>query len=284
MAGRRRPRRCTATPWRCRMRQGPSRHCGQSKPRPGGGARSTGRSGRGEGDAERGNLQAGAECVGPHDRSALGVLRRQVGAVFHPGRGLRRRTGGTLPPLRRASACGRGKPPGAAWSWPRGLAQRGRLGAQLRQEQDLRRAITGLAGALDRPGSPGAALRGPDTGAPRAAEREALSEAEERYAALIEEVREREPGYANTIRPQGASWRRVAARLPTDAALLEYLVADSAVLLFVVTPHEVRTLDLGVDRRTPAALVTLSVARWRKPRHAAHRTPVWLRSNGCTVC
>lgn len=127
--------------------------------------------------------------------------------------------------------------------------------ALIRREQDLRRAITGLAGALDVPGSPGGVLRGPDAGASRAAEREALSEAEERYAALIEEVREREPGYAGTIRPQYVSWRRVAARLPADAALLEYLVADSAVLLFVVTPDEVRTLDLGVDRRTLAALV-----------------------------
>ena len=126
----------------------------------------------------------------------------------------------------------------------------------IRQEQDLRRRITQLAGALSGPASMNGQLRGPDARVPsRAAEREALAEAEERYAALLEQLRDREPAYARTIRPRNLSWRVVASHLPADAALLDFLVTDSTTLLFVVTPSSIRTIDLGVDRRTLASLV-----------------------------
>lgn len=123
------------------------------------------------------------------------------------------------------------------------------------EEQELRRAITTLAGSAELSLRPAPALRGPLPVASPAAQREALAAAEARYAGVLEQVREREPGWAATVRAPEASWRSVAARLPQGAALLEYLVSDSASLLFVVTRERLRVVDLGIDRRTLASLV-----------------------------
>jgi len=126
----------------------------------------------------------------------------------------------------------------------------------VRREQDLRRSITELAGRLDSSASGTVRVRGPDprAQAPSVA-REALARAEAQYGELLVLLRQRQPVYARAVSARTTSWREVATRLPAHAALLEYLVSDSATMLFVVTAGGVRAIDLDVDRRTLASLV-----------------------------
>lgn len=128
--------------------------------------------------------------------------------------------------------------------------------ALIRREQDLRRAITELAGRLDSTTLVATRVRGPDPGAnaPPVA-REALARAEREYAELLILLRQRQPAYARAVSARTTSWREVATRLPARAALLEYLVSDSSAILFVVTAEGVRAMDLDVDRRTLASLI-----------------------------
>lgn len=127
--------------------------------------------------------------------------------------------------------------------------------ALVAEEQELRRTITALAGTTDGTTWLGPAVRGARAAAAPAAQREALAEAEARYATVLERVRDREPAWARTVRQPAVSWRDVASRLPAGTAFLEYLVSDSASLLFVIAAGQLRVFDLGVDQRTLASLV-----------------------------
>jgi hypothetical protein len=126
----------------------------------------------------------------------------------------------------------------------------------VRREQDLRRSITELAGRLDSSASGTVRVRGPD---PRA---QAPSVAREHWPGPKPSTVSSWSCCASDsrcmrarCRPARPSWREVATRLPAHAALLEYLVSDSATMLFVVTAGGVRAIDLDVDRRTLASLV-----------------------------
>lgn len=153
------------------------------------------------------------------------------------------------------------------------------------EEQDLRSRIADLTTRLESGGQGGGesggsiGLRGPDfEGMGSAATQQALARAEQRYTALLLDLRERQPEYASLVSGEVASWREVASRLRPDEALLEYLIGDSTSIVFVVTPDSVAALDLNVSRQVLAKLVDfvrgavsaapgVAVARnpWRAP-------------------
>ncbi len=136
----------------------------------------------------------------------------------------------------------------------------------IRREQDLRRAITELTGQLDDAPAAAALVRGPDpVAAAPSVKREALARTEAEYAELLTLLRQRQPAYAKVVAARTASWREVAARLPNNAALLEYLITDSTSILFVVRPAGVRAIDLDVDRRTLASLVDFARGTLTRP-------------------
>ena len=143
------------------------------------------------------------------------------------------------------------------------LLARGRLAAGANnageslaaREQDLRRSIGELMVTLGevegRPELRGAA--GP--GERSASLLEELNAAQQAYADILLRVREERPEYAALVTGQLASASEVAAQLPADAALLEYLISDSTALLFVVTSEGIRAFDLNVSRRTLASQI-----------------------------
>lgn len=123
------------------------------------------------------------------------------------------------------------------------------------QEQDLRRRIAELTRALEsvEGGEPG--LRGAVGGAEVGATREALARAQEAYGELMIAMREGSPAYAALLRGEVAPVREVMRALAPDDALLEYLVADSTTIAFVITADTVAALDLNVSGRAIAELV-----------------------------
>lgn len=122
------------------------------------------------------------------------------------------------------------------------------------REQDLRRRIGELTHDLEAPLGGGGGTRGPEAGRPDAGG-ETLARAQETYAELLLDMRERAPRHAALVAVEIAAWRDVARRLAPDQAFLEYLVSDSGSLAFVVTRDTLAILDLGVGRREVARLV-----------------------------
>ncbi|MBP2648235.1 MAG: tetratricopeptide repeat domain protein, partial [Gemmatimonadetes bacterium] len=151
--------------------------------------------------------------------------------------------------------------------------------ALVRQEQELRHAITQLAAEVDGSPATNGMLRGPSAAVstPGAA-LEALAQAESRYAELLTALRDRQPAYARLVTGPSAGWREVAGALSADAALLEYLVSDSAAMLFVVTRGGVRSIDLATDRAALAPLIDFArgaIAATRNPGAAPdYRAPL----------
>ncbi len=122
------------------------------------------------------------------------------------------------------------------------------------REQDLRRRIAELTSALE--GSTGMeSLRGPDVSLAGGVTREALLRAQESYADLLLEMRERAPRHAALVSTVTATWRAVGRRLALDQAFVEYLVGDSSSLAFVATRDTLTVVDLGVGRHALARLV-----------------------------
>ncbi|MGD8727017.1 MAG: CHAT domain-containing protein, partial [Gemmatimonadales bacterium] len=144
------------------------------------------------------------------------------------------------------------------------LLGRGRIGVPAEpaaelvdREQDLRRRIAELSDELESPTGAGA-LRGPTLIADRGVVREALLRAQEAYAQLLLEIRERAPRHAALISRETAGWSDVARRLGSDEALVEYLVSDSRSVAFVVTRDSLAIVDLGIGRRELARLATFA--------------------------
>jgi CHAT domain-containing protein len=121
------------------------------------------------------------------------------------------------------------------------------------REQDLRRRIAELMQEAEGAGS--GELRGPDLTLPAGATRAALLRAQEFYAELLLELRERAPRHAALLSRDVAEWRDVAQRLAPDEAFVEYLLTDSASLAFVVVRDSLSVVDLGVGRREVARQV-----------------------------
>jgi len=143
------------------------------------------------------------------------------------------------------------------------------------REQDLRRRITELTRILAPVDLGRGALRGAAlTAAGSEQVRQDLAEAQRSYTELLQEVRERNPGYARLVAPEAAPWPAVAARLQPDQALLEYLVTDSTTLVFVVTRDSLALLDLGVGRNTLASLVDFTRSALTRPPSQRGASPI----------
>ena len=137
------------------------------------------------------------------------------------------------------------------------------------REQDLRRHIDALTRALESQGTAIAGLRGPlPTDSGSGAVREALAQAQDGYAALLLQIREARPEYATLVTGAIAPVRAVMAKLAPDEALLEYLVGDSASVVFVVTSDTVAAIELGVARHELATLVDFSRSVLTQPGRA----------------
>ena len=121
-------------------------------------------------------------------------------------------------------------------------------------EQDLRRHIAGLTSQLEGAGAGTQPLRGPDL-APGAVTREALLRAQESYAELLLEIRERAPRHAALLSRETATSRDVARRLQADEAFIEYLVSDANSLAFIVTRDTTVAVPLPVGRHDLARLI-----------------------------
>jgi CHAT domain-containing protein len=137
------------------------------------------------------------------------------------------------------------------------------------QEQDLRRRIGELTRALGEPSAAREVLRGPDVSMSGGVARGALLQAQEAYAELLLEMRERAPRHATLVSRDPATWREVARRLAPDQAFIEYLVSDSASLAFLVTRDTVVVEDLGLGRHDLARLVEFvrgTLEQQRSPR------------------
>jgi len=149
----------------------------------------------------------------------------------------------------------------------------------VRQEQELRHVITELAAEADGSAPTTGVLRGPGT-APSTPGGllEALAQAETRYADLLTTLRDRQPAYARLVAGPSATWREIAGALSSDAALLEYLVSDSAAMVFVVTRSGVRAIELATDREELAPLIDFArgvIAGTRTPGAAPNfKTPL----------
>lgn len=151
------------------------------------------------------------------------------------------------------------------------------------REQDLRRHIDALTRALEGQGATPVGLRGPlATDSASGAVREALARAQDVYAALLLQIREARPEYATLVTGTIAPVRAVMAKLAPDEALLEYLVGDSASVVFVVTRDTVAAIELGVARHELATLVDFSrsvltqpvrapTSGWRAPLRRLYR-------------
>jgi CHAT domain-containing protein len=148
--------------------------------------------------------------------------------------------------------------------------------AQIAQEQDYRRQITLLMRRLE---GPSTGLRGPlSSDSSTAAAREALARVQQAYADLLRQVQSDQPNYAALVTARVAPAREVQAALPSDVALLEYLVSDSTSLVFVATSDTVAAVELGVGQHELAKLVeftrgvlTPQSTLWRAPLQRLYR-------------
>src|SRR6266566_3496871 len=147
------------------------------------------------------------------------------------------------------------------------------------REQDLRRRIGELTHDLERSDATDQTLRGSDVALNAGTTRESLQRTQETYADLLLEASERAPRHAALVAPDVATWQSVARRLAPEAAFIEYLVSDSATLVFVVTSDTVAVLDLGMRRQELARLVEFargvltqrgSDSLWRAPLRRLH--------------
>lgn len=126
------------------------------------------------------------------------------------------------------------------------------------REQDLRRRIAELTQGL----TPGPLLhdveRGFGSEVRTAAGQAELRRAQDTYAELLLEMRERAPRHAALVSGETATWRDIARHLEADQAFIEYLVSDTGSLAFVVTRDTITLVDLEVGRGDLARLVKLA--------------------------
>jgi len=128
----------------------------------------------------------------------------------------------------------------------------------LAEAQDLRRQIAEIALRQDASPAGGSALRGPVASPATARDREVLERAQGAYAELLLEMEERAPAGASLLAGTTASWRAVSRRLGAGEVLIEYLVADSNAVAFVLTRDSLGTVPLGIGRRELSSLVELA--------------------------
>jgi len=106
-----------------------------------------------------------------------------------------------------------------------------------------------------------------------------LAEAERAFHALLDDLRRTEPEYAAALALDVPPTEQVQLRLPPDAALLEYLVGEDSLTIFVVTGRELRAKTLPVrtdDLNTKVELLRDLIVRekspdWEKPALSLRR-------------
>lgn len=142
------------------------------------------------------------------------------------------------------------------------------------REQDLRRRVAELTRTLADAGEGAQPLRGPDVAVSLGATRDALVRAQNAYADLLLQIREREPRHAELIAPPTPDWRSVARRLGTDDVMIEYLVSDERSLAFVVTHDSIAAIDVPVGRHRLATSIDF-VRGVLQPRGVPRLDTLW---------
>jgi hypothetical protein len=95
---------------------------------------------------------------------------------------------------------------------------------------------------------------------------ETVAAARATHSHLLDELRSIDEPYASLVAPKVVAGGAVASLLADDEVLLEYLVSDSTTLVFVITADGVTSLDLGIERRSLAALVDFARGAIAGPR------------------
>ncbi len=119
------------------------------------------------------------------------------------------------------------------------------------------------------------ALRGPDQ--PQAlsgGRRTALAQAEAEYSELLDSLEAAGALDSQPRPPDVPAWREIAAQLPADAALIEYLVTDSTAVAFVVASERLSVVDLPVTGAELANEVDF-VRGVLTPKGASRRDSPW---------
>jgi len=138
------------------------------------------------------------------------------------------------------------------------------------REQALRHQISELTNLVEAGPSPANSLRGAAAEeASRDAVRDALAIAERRYAETRTEMHATGSRRGSAIATVPTSWRDVAAALRGDEVMLEYLIADSASTVFVITRDTIAAISLDVRRPELAALVDYSRDAIGRPAESA---------------
>lgn len=155
----------------------------------------------------------------------------------------------------------------------------------IEREQDSRQRMAYLTRSLHRDGGARTMLREPEDGLSLQSDdrRAALARARTEHAAILAEMKTVSPEYSSLVDPVPASLDDISASLSTDQVLIEYLVADSSTIAFVVTPDTAVALVLDIGREPLADLVRFSrgvIARgdqagpgdlWRSPLQRLHQ-------------
>jgi len=124
------------------------------------------------------------------------------------------------------------------------------------REQDLRRRIAELS-ALSTRGELGlSSLRGVSPESSFLADVPgALREARREYAGLLDEIRDVGIPHGGVVVPETAGWEAVSGKLRSGDLFLEYLLTDSAGLVFVITEDELAVAELDFGRAAVDDLV-----------------------------
>ncbi|MGK2962228.1 MAG: CHAT domain-containing tetratricopeptide repeat protein [Gemmatimonadaceae bacterium] len=140
------------------------------------------------------------------------------------------------------------------------------------QEQDLRRRIGLLTQRLEvsDPSEPRSRDRSLTERLANATRVE-LAAAEREYARLLTSIRETDPEYHAIAAPTSRSWKDIASSLERDEVFLEYLLTDSASLVFAVTADTVAAIDLGMNRQSLTDLADFSRKAINQPEFAGAR-------------
>jgi CHAT domain-containing protein/tetratricopeptide (TPR) repeat protein len=142
------------------------------------------------------------------------------------------------------------------------------------REQDLRRQISELTLALEATTNMGGSLRGPDATNSGAVLRESLVRAQHEYSDLQLEIRDRAPRHAALLTYESPRLRDVARRLSAEDVFVEFLVSDTASLVFVVTHDTAAVVRLGIGRRELSRTIDF-VRGTLRPRGNARLDSLW---------
>ena len=128
------------------------------------------------------------------------------------------------------------------------------------REQDTRQRLAYLTRSLRREGDARMMLREPEDGLSLESDdrRAALARTQTEHAAILAEMKTVSPEYSSLVDPVPASLNDISASLSTDQVLIEYLVADSSTIAFVVTPDTTVALVLDIGREPLGDLVRFS--------------------------